>query len=109
MYGANSVINVVLKIGAWDRVPIGVNQAKYPGFYSTREFYSPRYDVKDDRHNLLDKRTTLFWEPMMLTDANGRAALSFYTGDVASRYRIVIEGITADGYPGTGTITFEVK
>jgi uncharacterized protein YfaS (alpha-2-macroglobulin family) len=65
--------------------------------------------VKDNRHSLEDKRTTLFWEPMMMTDPQGRAAVAFYTGDVASRYRVVLEGITADGYPGTASTTFEVK
>jgi len=109
MYGASSVINLVLRAGAWDRVPIGMNQAKYPGFYQAREFYSPRYDVPNDRHNLPDKRTTLFWEPMIETDRDGTIAISFYTADVASRYRIIMEGISHDGYPGTATQTFEVK
>jgi hypothetical protein len=108
LYGG-SAINIILRQGAWDRETIGVNQVKYPGFYQAREFYSPQYDVKDNRHSLEDKRTTLFWEPMMMTDPEGRAAIAFYTGDVASRYRVVIEGITADGYPGTATTTFEVK
>lgn len=109
MYGASSVINVALKAGAMDRVPIGINQIKYPGFYKAREFYSPRYDVPDDRHNLPDKRTTLYWEPLVETDSTGKVAVTFYTADIASRYRIVMEGITPDGYPGTTSITFEVK
>jgi hypothetical protein len=109
LYGAYSVINVVLKSGAFDRAPtIGVNQAKYPGFYQAREFYSPRYDIPDDRHNRPDQRTTLFWEPMVMTDENGRAGVAFYTSDKSSRYRVVMEGITPDGYPGTATLTFEV-
>jgi hypothetical protein len=109
MYGANSVINIVLKSGAWDRVPIGINQVKYPGFYQSREFYSPRYDVPNDQQNKPDKRTTLYWEPIIETDNHGRAAINFYTADVSSRYRIIIEGITPDGYPGTGTTIFEVR
>lgn len=110
-YGGGTVINVILKNGSitGNYDPIGINQVKYPGFYQAREFYSPRYDVKDNRHYFEDKRTTLFWEPMVVTDENGRAAVAFFTADVASRYRIVIEGITPDGYPGTGTSTFEVK
>lgn len=107
-YGG-SAINIILRAGAWDSEAIGVNQVKYPGFYQAREFYSPNYDVKDNLHSLEDKRTTLFWEPMMMTDAAGRAAVAFYTGDVASRYRVVIEGITIDGYPGTASTIFEIK
>lgn len=104
------VISITLRSGASISVePIGINQAKYRGFYQAREFYSPRYDVKDNRHQLEDKRTTLHWEPIVITDENGRAAVTFFTADVASRYRILIEGITPDGYPGTGTGTFEVR
>lgn len=109
LYGG-SAINIILKHGAMLREEtIGVNRMEYPGFYQAKEFYSPRYDQPDNRHSLEDKRTTLFWEPMMLTDAAGRGGVLFYTGDVASRYRVVVEGITADGYPGTATTTFEVK
>lgn len=109
LYGG-SVISVILKQGAMLREEtIGVNKLRYPGFYQAREFYSPNYDVKDNRHYLDDKRTTLFWEPMLQTDQAGRGAVAFFTADVASRYRVVIEGITRDGYPGTGTTVFEVK
>lgn len=110
-HGGINVINIILKNGSIirDYEPPGINQAKYRGFYQAREFYSPRYDVKDNRHQLEDKRTTLHWEPIVITDENGRAAVTFFTADVASRYRILIEGITPDGYPGTGTGTFEVR
>jgi hypothetical protein len=110
-HGGQHIINIILKNGSIinDIEPVGINQAKIAGFYQAREFYSPNYDVKDDRHNLEDKRTTLYWEPMIITDENGRAAVAFFTADVASRYRVVVEGITPDGYPGTGTTTFEVK
>lgn len=105
------VINIILKNGSiMSNVdPVGINQAKFPGFHQAREFYSPNYAEKDNRHYLEDKRTTLYWEPIITTDENGRAAVAFFTADVASRYRIIIEGITPDGYPGTATTTFEVK
>lgn len=103
------VINMMMKPGSYNADIIGTNQTKYIGFYKACEFYSPRYDRKDDPYKIPDKRTTLFWEPMLETDSHGRAAVSFFTGDVASRYRIVIEGITQDGYPGTATATFEVE
>lgn len=102
------IINIMLKSGASMADIIGMNQVKYAGFYQAREFYSPRYD-KPDEIKIPDKRTTLYWEPMLETDEHGRVAVSFYTGDVASRYRIVVEGITPDGYPGTATTVFEVK
>lgn len=109
-YGGQHVISIMLRRGATINVePVGINQAKIAGFYQAREFYSPNYDVKDNRHSLEDKRTTLYWEPMIITDETGRAAVAFFTADVATRYQIVVEGITPDGYPGTGTASFEVK
>lgn len=108
-YGGH-VVSIMLRTGATVASdPIGINQAKVGGFYQAREFYSPNYDVKDNRHSFEDKRTTLYWEPMLITDEKGRAAVAFFTADVASRYRVVVEGITADGYPGIGTTIFEVK
>ena len=112
LYGG-TVINIVLRKGATmssaKYETAGVNRGKHPGFYRNREFYSPNYDVADNRHQLEDKRTTLFWDPMMMTDPNGRAAMAFFTGDVASQYRVIIEGITFDGYPGTASVVFKVK
>lgn len=104
-----NLINIIVKPGAWHVDIIGMNQVKYSGFYKAREFYSPNYSRPNDDLKIPDKRTTLYWEPMLNTDEHGRAAVSFFTADVESRYRIVIEGITADGYPGTASTTFEVK
>jgi TonB-dependent Receptor Plug Domain len=108
-YGATSALNVVLKAGGGARETIGMNTVKYPGFYQTREFYSPRYNVPDNRHSLDDKRITLCWMPVVETDALGRGEVSFFTADAASTYRIVMEGITYDGYPGTASATFVVE
>jgi len=109
VYGGTSVINIILKAGAWDKVAVGINQAVHPGFYQAREFYEPRYDVPDDRHKLPDKRTTLYWNPIVKTNSNGKASVFFYAADVSSRYRVVIEGITPSGYPGTAEVMFDVK
>ena len=102
-------INLVLRENYLAREPVGMSRIKIDGLYQAREFYSPQYDVPHPRHTIGDKRTTLYWEPMMETDSAGRTAVSFFTADVASRYRIVMEGITPDGCPGTATMTFDVK
>ncbi|MDR2472667.1 MAG: hypothetical protein LBD53_03745, partial [Tannerella sp.] len=45
-----------------------------------------------------DLRTTIYWNPdVKITE--GRAAFKFYTADVNSRYRIIIEGVTNTGKP----------
>jgi hypothetical protein len=103
------VLNFVTKSNASNYETVGISRLKCAGFYMAREFYSPRYDIPSERHSVADKRTTLYWEPMVETDSLGRAAVSFFSADAASRYRIVMEGITPDGCPGTTTMTFVVK
>lgn len=102
------VMNFITKTNFTYEV-VGMTRIKYNGFYMAREFYSPRYDVPQDRHQVADKRTTLFWEPMIDTDEQGRAGVSFFAADVSSTYRVIVEGITPDGCPGTATMTFTVK
>ncbi len=107
-YGVNA-INVTFRKGPRTATPIGIDKAQIRGFYEAREFYSPNYVIKEENHVLPDKRTTLYWEPMVITDDQGRASVAFFTGDVPGRYRVVAEGITATGYPGTASVIFEVK
>lgn len=103
-------VNFIFRKGPRPARPaIGIDQASIRGFYEAREFYSPNYGINEENHVLPDKRTTLYWEPMIITDEQGRASVAFFTGDVPGRYRVVAEGITATGYPGTASVIFEVK
>jgi hypothetical protein len=70
----------------------------------SKQFYSPRYAVKND---LPDTRTTIFWEPNLVTDENGNATVSFYAADKPSTYTINIEGTNMQGGFGyqTGKIS----
>lgn len=105
-----AAVNFIFRKGPRPTRPaIGIDQASIRGFYEAREFYSPNYAIREENHILPDKRTTLYWEPMVITDEQGRASVAFFTGDVPGRYRVVAEGITATGYPGTASVIFEVK
>ena len=67
-----------------------------PGYSKPVEFYAPDYSVQNDR-NKRDNRTTIAWFPKVQTNSLGDASMSFWSADVASDYRVKIEGITADG------------
>jgi hypothetical protein len=58
-----------------------------------------------------DLRTNLIWLPMIETNANGEAAISFYTSDVPGKYRIEGEGISSEGkvfsFEGRFEVVFE--
>lgn len=77
------------------------------GYSVSREFYIPKYDVKPD--NKPDGRTTVFWEPNLITDKDGRAKISYLNTDTPGTYRIIIEGIDVNGNLARKVLTYEVK
>ncbi|GAB2534487.1 TonB-dependent receptor plug domain-containing protein [Spirosoma aerophilum] len=88
--------------------PPGTLLAKLPGYAPIREFYAPRYDVKKPEHIRPDYRTTLHWAPMIQTDKDGKATVSFFASDAKTTVRIRVEGATVSGMPGVGKTTIRV-
>lgn len=80
----------------------GVANFFVPGFYKTREFYSPNYAVSGPEHKKPDYRTTLHWEPNIAIKEKGLAEIQFFTGDADGEYVIHVEGVTTDGRPVSG-------
>jgi hypothetical protein len=78
------------------------------GYYSVRDFYSPKYtaDVTDNRQDL---RTTVYWNPHVVTDANGKARFDFYNTGEAGTYRVVLEGINVNGQLSRNVYTYQVN
>jgi len=110
IYGSRAsggVISVLTKRGgsnydfSKDITP-GTLVAKLPGYAPVREFYAPRYDVNKPEHVRPDYRATLFWEPMIQTDSDGKATVSFFTSDSKTTLRIRAEGTTFNGQVGIG-------
>jgi hypothetical protein len=63
-----------------------------------REFYSPKYDKPESADTPIDSRTTVYWNPEIVTDKNGKAIVQYYNTDVPGNYQVVIEGISAKGH-----------
>jgi len=103
--GANGVILIYTKRGGGTE-PILAPDFTLLGHSSKREFYSPKYDVKEERHSTPDYRATLYWNPSITTDKNGNAFIEFFNSDVAEQIQIEIEGLSADGTPGAYLQTF---
>lgn len=78
------------------------------GYHPPTTFYSPRYGfMTPELEALDDQRITLHWEPDLTIGPNGGRVL-FWTNDVPSRYRIVLQGITDGGQPFKETFLMEV-
>jgi len=71
-------------------------------FYAKTDTFTPIIHNTNDTitNRMPDYRNLLHWEPVINTDANGIAKISFYTGDKSIDYHIVIQGIsgTISGY-----------
>ncbi|MFD2162723.1 hypothetical protein ACFSJU_10000 [Paradesertivirga mongoliensis] len=66
--------------------------------YNHREFYSPVYKVAQPV-NQPDLRKTIYWNPEVRTDEKGKATIGFYTADFKGTYKVILEGINAEGIP----------
>lgn len=68
------------------------------GYTAIRQFYSPNYDSFNPENEKKDMRTTLYWNPQVITTSQkNKATLVFYNNDVSRAFRVVIEGMTKDG------------
>ena len=78
------------------------------GHYPVREFYHPEYENKDSRNikERTDFRSTAFWQPIVKTDKNGEANLSFYNSDDLTTFKIIVEGIGNNGQVGQGEANY---
>ena len=83
--------------------PQGIKAFILDGLDVPREFYSPRYEGPMKKSPVYDGRATIFWEPSILTDANGQAKVEFYTSDRQTGLEVIVNGIEVEnGYPGEG-------
>lgn len=77
--------------------PLSMATVTQLGYKAPVEFYSPRYDTTDNPSFQLDQRTTLYWNPSVITDSTGHAAFGFWPSSKSKSYRVKVEGITEDG------------
>lgn len=87
----------------------GSLRTTYKGFTPQKEFYSPKYEVKNKSITIPDFRNTIYWNPQVKVREDGKAQVSFYTSDEINAFEIVVEGISADGKPGYAKAFYEVK
>ncbi|MCA6453574.1 MAG: TonB-dependent receptor plug domain-containing protein [Chitinophagaceae bacterium] len=77
----------------------GVRNLMVKGFHVPEPFEQRDYSLKEIRNSRIpDTRSSLiFWQGDGLTDADGKATISFYTADIATSYTVTVTGITAMG------------
>ncbi len=74
----------------------GFDNYKKKGYSDIREFYSPVYTTSPPA-DTKDERITLQWIPNLKIDGSGNAIISFYNNAITKRFRLVVQGIDANG------------
>ncbi len=73
------------------------------GFSVCEDFYRPDYSHKP-LPETKDYRRTLFWEPNLRLDAQGKAQVECWNNSSTTRVAVSVEGMATDGAPQTGLL-----
>lgn len=87
----------------------GVLSYNPKGYYKGREFYAPDYDDPKTNKQVADLRTTVYWNPNIVTDSTGKAKVEFFNADGTGSYKAIIEGININGKIGRSVYRYDVK
>ncbi len=74
----------------------------------TKSFAYPKYESTNTAYRH-DYRETLYWNPVVETDKNGKAKVEFYQSDANSAFRIMTEGISSSGLIGRDETTYSAQ
>ncbi|MEM8524941.1 MAG: TonB-dependent receptor plug domain-containing protein [Bacteroidota bacterium] len=109
--GANGIILIYTRKGGMSRDRnrgLGIINASVFGFHKSREFavFDPNVLGNQNRPDL---RTTIHWNPHLITDETGRTKVSFTTSDQLGTFLVVAQGLRRDGKPLFGMTTYQVE
>lgn len=112
--GAHGVIAVFTKDGSeikslGNKNKTGIVNFTHPGYSPIRKFYEPLFKSKGMTHEKSDHRTTICWKPTILLNEQGKAKISFYSANVATTYRVELQGISYDGAPLVSEIFLDIE
>ncbi|MCD2258377.1 TonB-dependent receptor plug domain-containing protein [Psychroserpens luteolus] len=75
----------------------------------SKEFYVPVYVGGNATSERTDFRQTIYWNPVVQTDANGQAEVEFYNNDAITSFKITTEGVGFNGMIGRQEETYATK
>ena len=94
----NDPVLILIKthVNDFPKEPIGVRKTIYEAYTVSKEFYSP---VHQPGTPLLeaDYRRTLYWNPDVIMNPQGKAKLEFYNNGLCRKMSISAEGINSNG------------
>lgn len=117
--GSNGVVIIKSNSPGYYKTKIDLNKNTYYAYEDiyaedlistsySRVFRYPVYEtpVTDYR---TDFRETIYWNPIIQTDKNGKAKVEFYNSDANTVFRAIAEGISYNGLLGREEKTYSAK
>ena len=74
-----------------------------------RVFYSPKYTSITKNDKRPDFRSTIYWNPHVLTNEKGEVEISFFSADKPGTYTVWVEGTDFQGNFGFKTMKLTIK
>jgi hypothetical protein len=125
MYNSNGVLVINTRAAALKAAPktkISVDDLKNmlprndevtitpQGYSLARQFYIPKYEAGKTNGIGVDLRSTVYWNPQVKTDkTTGTATAEFFNADGKGNYRVVVQGIDAEGHLGYTVFKYKVE
>ena len=75
--------------------------------YRPKEYKASEINTSPEQRS--DFRNTIYWNPEVVTDVNGKATLTFWNNDALTTFRIIAEGVGTNGNLGRAEQTYFTK
>lgn len=86
----------------------GIQAFTVDGYHVSKDFYVPKYDASYQETGVPDYRIAIHWQPVVKTNEEGEAIVTFYNSDDRNTIKVLLEGISLDGTPGIGSHEYQV-
>jgi hypothetical protein len=107
--GSGVAINIITNPNASQKTVFYTINKSINGYYEARTFYSPVYPEMNTIGVKSDLRSTLYWNPKLITDEKGECTVTYYNSDKITPIKISIEGLTDTGTPLANSLQYEIK
>ena len=111
--GGGGILIITTKRGkqnlGYSSYAAGIATYSPQGFHKVREFYSPDYGDPKTDHRQPDLRSTIYWNPQLMTDETGKGVVEFFNADGTGDYKVILEGVDSHGNIARTVHRYKVK
>jgi hypothetical protein len=111
-YSFPGIVNIMTKSADFSSIPLPGYMIRLPYrvIEPVKSFFSPDYSSGELKNNTIpDFRNTLYLNPSVKPDSEGKIRIEFWTSDFVSEYEINVQGITSEGEVISTKKTFRVE